>query len=197
MSFLPVEIFGIAAVAVGVIGQGIYIRSILRGETKPHLFTWLVWTTLGAIGFAAMIHDNAGPAAWALGATFLLCLSTALLSLKYGEKSYTRGDKISLIASFSAIIPWLLTDDPLGSVILISIIDGVAFYPTIRKSWNKPGEESLFAYNLGSLKFGLSVLAISNFTLTNALYPATIVFLNTAFVAMCLIRRRQLALKPA
>lgn len=184
------EIFGVLAVIVGVAGQLIYIRSILKGETRPHLFTWLVWTTLGCIGFAAMVHDNAGPAIWALGATSLLCLSTALLSLKYGEKTFTRGDKISLIASLSAIIPWLLTNDPLGSVILISIIDGVAFYPTIRKSWNKPHEESLFAYNMGSLKFGLSVLAISNFTLTNALYPATIVFLNTGFVIMCLIRRR-------
>jgi hypothetical protein len=193
MSFSLHEIFGALAVIVGVLGQAVYIRSILRGETKPHLFTWLVWGTLGMIGFAAMVYDKAGPATWALGATAMLCLITSLLSLKYGEKTFTRGDKIALFTSMSAIIPWLLTDDPLGSVILISIIDIVAFYPTIRKSWSKPGEESLFAYNLGSLKFGLTVLAISNFTLTNALYPAAIVFINTAFVIMCLIRRKQLS----
>lgn len=189
------EIFGVLAVLVGVAGQGLYILSILRGQTHPHLFTWLVWTILGAIGFAAMVHDNAGPAMWALGATSFLCLTTALLSLKYGEKTFTRGDKIALVASLSAILPWLLTDDPLGSVILISIIDAVAFYPTLRKSWNKPWSENLFAYNLGSLKFGLTVLAISNLTLTNALYPAAIVFINTAFVVMCLARRRTLAKK--
>ena len=56
------EIFGVLAVIVGMTGQGIYIATILQGKTRPHLFTWLVWTILGGIGFAAMVHDNAGPA---------------------------------------------------------------------------------------------------------------------------------------
>jgi len=185
-------IMGALAVIIGIVGQGWYITTILQGKTRPHLFTWLVWSVLGGIGFAAQWHGHAGPAMWALGTTVFLALATALLSLKYGEKTFTRGDKISLVASLSAIIPWLLTDDPLGSVILISVIDAVAFYPTVRKSWNKPDEESLSAYNMGSLKFGLTVLAIDNFTLSNALYPAAIVFINTAFVIMCLIRRKQL-----
>lgn len=194
MDYTTQELFAIAAVLVGLLSQAVYIVSIFKGITKPHLFTWLVWGTLGAIGFAAQWHGNAGPSMWTLAATTFLAFSTALLSLKYGEKTFTRGDKISLAASLFAIIPWLLTDDPLGSVLLISLIDAVAFYPTARKSWHKPHEESLLAYNIGSLKFGLSLLAITNFTFTNALYPAAIVFINTAFVAMCLYRRRALGL---
>jgi hypothetical protein len=192
MDYTTQEIFAITAVLVGLLSQAVYIVSIFKGITKPHLFTWVVWGTLGAIGFAAQWHGNAGPSMWALAVTTILAYSTALLSLKYGEKTFTRGDKISLAASLFAIVPWLMTDDPLGSVILISLIDAVAFYPTVRKSWNKPQEESLLAYNIGSLKFGLSLFAISNFTFTNALYPAAIVFINTAFVVMCLLRRRAL-----
>ena len=192
MDFTTQELFAGAAVLIGLLSQTVYIVSILKGITKPHLFTWVVWGTLGAIGFAAQWHDNAGPSMWAMAMTTLMAFSTALLSLKYGEKTFTRGDKLSLAASLFAIVPWLLTDDPLGSVILISLIDAVAFYPTVRKSWHKPQEESLLAYNIGSLKFGLSLFAITNFTLTNALYPAAIVFINTAFVVMCILRRKKL-----
>lgn len=197
MSLSMTEIFGILAVAMGIAGQVLYIVTIFQGKTHPHFFTWIVWTILGGIGFAAMVHDHAGPAMWTLGTTAFLCFSSAVLSLKFGEKTVTRGDKIALVASLSAIVPWLLTSDPLGSVILISIIDAVALYPTARKSWHKPWSESLFAYNLGSTKFALALLAIENFTLVNALYPGAIVFINTTFVVMCLMRRKLLAKKAA
>lgn len=192
MDFLTPEWIGALAVVLGIVSQGLYIFSILRGQTKPHLFTWLVWTILGGIGYAAQVHDNAGPGAWVMGMTSIVCAITALLSLKYGEKTFTRGDKISLVASLSALVPWILTNDPLGSVILISLIDVVAFYPTIRKSWMKPGEENLTAYNLATLKIFISLFALTNVTFTTALYPAVIVVVNTAFVLMCLARRKAL-----
>lgn len=180
------------AVALGFVSQGVYIVSILRGRTKPHLFTWLVWSILSGIGYAAQVYDNAGPGAWTMGMTTIACALTALLCLKYGEKTFTRGDKISLVASLTAIVPWILMDHPIGSVILISLIDLVAFYPTIRKSWMKPDEENLAAYNLATIKIFFSLCALTNVTFTTALYPAAIVFINTAFVIMCLVRRKRL-----
>ena len=192
MSFTTPEIIGFSAVLLGIVSQGIYLRSIFQGKTKPHLFTWLVWTIIAGIGYAAQVFDNAGPGSWVMGVTSLACALTALLCLKYGEKTFTRGDKIALVASLTAIVPWVLTDHPLGSVILISIIDIVAFYPTIRKSWMKPGEENLTAYNLASVKLFLSLFAMTNFTVTTTLYPIAIVFINTAFVVMCVMRRKKL-----
>ena len=192
MDFSSTEIIGLAAVLLGVLSQGIYLVSIFKGETKPHLFTWLVWTIISGIGYAAQVHDNAGPGAWVMGFTCLCCAFTAMLCFKYGEKTFTRGDEIALVASLSAIIPWMLTDDPLGSVILISIIDVVAFYPTIRKSWMKPQEENLTAYNLASAKLGLSFFAMTHVSVTTVLYPLVIVLTNTAFVIMCILRRKKI-----
>lgn len=190
------EILGATATLIGFYGQAVYVRSILRGQTKPHLFTWIVWGILGGIGFFAQLHDNAGPGAWVLGITSFFCLLNVVLALKYGEPDITGGDKIALAASLTAILPWLLTSDPLGSVILISVINIVAFYPTFRKSWTKPDEENLTAYNLANLKFFLSLCALQAFTINTALYPSVIILANGAFVVMCLIRRRQLA-RPA
>ncbi len=192
MDFSNPEIIGFAAVALGIVSQGIYLVSIFQGKTKPHLFTWLVWTIISGIGYAAQVHDNAGPGAWVMGLTCLCSAYTAILCLKYGEKTFTRGDKIALCSSLFAILPWMMTEDPLGSVILISIIDVVAFYPTIRKSWMKPDEENLTSYNLASGKLIISVFAMTNLTVTTALYPVAIVFINTVFVVMCLVRRKKL-----
>ena len=186
------EIFGGLSFLLGLYSSGVYIASILRHQTRPHLFTWTVWTLLSGIGFFAQLHDHAGPGAWALGITTVCTLIISLLCLKYGDKHFTRGDKIALGASLTAILPWLLTDDPLGSVILISLIDLVAFYPTIRKSWGKPDQEHLGGYNLASLKFMLSFPAMSAYSLNTVLYPAVIIAANSAFVVMCLIRRKAL-----
>ncbi len=87
-------------------------------------------------------------------------------------------------------LPWLMTEDPLYSVIIISLIDVAAFYPTFRKSWHKPDEESLLSYNIASMKLFLSLFALDNFTVTTSLYALTIVITNTAFVIMCVMRRR-------
>lgn len=195
MDLTAAEIIGGIAFLLGIIGQLIYIVSILRGHTKPHLFTWLVWGILSAIGYFAQLHDDAGPGSWAMGVTALACLTTAALALKWGEKNITRGDKIAFATSISAILPWLLTKDPLGSVILISIIDVVAFYPTFRKSWHKPYEENLPSYNLASLKMILSLFALSNVTINTALYPSAVVLVNSTLVLTCLIRRKAVRVK--
>ncbi len=187
------EILGLSGLLIGLCGSGVYIVSILRGDTKPHLFTWVVWSILTTIGYFAQLHDDTGPATWVLGANMITCSVIALLALKYGENTITRGDWIAFIASLTAIIPWLLTKDPLGSVILISLIDIVAFYPTIRKSWRNPDQENLTGYMIANLKYLISFFALEIYSINTLLYPATIVVVNSAFVAMCLLRRRSYA----
>ncbi len=192
MEFLSKEILGASATIIGFVGVAIYITSILRGQTKPHFYTHFVWFILSAIALSGQFHDKAGPGAWASTLTTLACLTTALLALKWGEKNITRGDKIALFASLAAIVPWLLMKDPLVSVIMVTTIELVAFYPTVRKSWHKPQQENMTAYALGSAKLGLSLLALENVTWNTALYPGVNFFLNTAFIVMCLVRRRTL-----
>lgn len=183
------EIFGLIAFLIGLWGTGVYIASIFRGETRPHFYTHLVWGLVTLIAFLGQLADKAGPGAWALGITAAACLFQAALALKWGEKNITRGDKLSLVAAFVAVIPWMLTDDPLLSVVLASLISCVAFIPTIRKSWTKPTEENLTAYMIANVKLGLSLVALTNFTVTTLVYPVSSIVINTAFVLLCVYRR--------
>jgi hypothetical protein len=185
----------VLAVILSFVGSGIYIRSILLGKTKPHFYTHFVWAILTFIAFFAQLHDKGGAGSWATGATALTILATAILALKYGTKDITRGDKISLAAALLAIIPWVLTDNPLWSVILITLIDIIAYYPTIRKSWHKPHEEALLSYSIGSVKFFLSVVSLSNFTVVTMLYPVAIIIANIVLISLCLWRRKILSIR--
>jgi hypothetical protein len=184
------EILGAIAFVISLWGTFVYIRSILTGETKPHLYTWLVFSILTCIAFIAQLSDNAGPGAWMVGVTALSCIATTLLSIKFGEKTRTTSDKIALIASLSAIIPWLMTKDPLLSVIMVSLIDVIAMFPTIRKSWNKPYEENLPSYWISNLKCIIALFALTNFSIVTSLYLIAIMIANTALIAVCVYRQR-------
>ena len=186
------EIIGAIAFLISVTGSLIYIRSIFKGETHPHIYTWLVWGIITSIAFFAQLHENAGPGAWTIGITAFFCMFTAGLALKYDEKNITKSDTIALIASLSAIAPWILTNDPLWSVILASLIDIIAFFPTIRKSWNKPYGENLPSYHIANLKMGLSLIALTNFSLTTMLYPLAVILVNLLLILICLWRRREI-----
>lgn len=184
------QIFGLASFLIGLWGTTVYISSIFRGETRPHVYTHLVWGLISAIAFFAQVYDGAGAGCWAIGLTAAACLFQSGLALKYGEKNITPTDKIALVTALVAIAAWIVTQDPLLSVILASLIDVVAFYPTFRKSWEKPWEENLSAYNIANVKLALSIVAISHFSLVTTLFPAFCLAVNLAFVLWCLWRRQ-------
>jgi hypothetical protein len=168
-----------------------YFRDIWAGKTKPHAFTWLIWTSLTAIGFAAQVADNGGPGAWVTGFTAAVSIVIFVVSLFRGERNIIRSDWICLAGAGLAAGLWAVTDDALLAVILVSIIDALGFAPTFRKSFRRPYEETLIAYVLSALKFVLALFALDNFTAVTALYPASLVLMNGAFALMLVIRRRQ------
>lgn len=44
-----------------------YVRSILQGQTKPHVFSWIIWGTTTLIVFLAQLEAHGGVGAWPIG----------------------------------------------------------------------------------------------------------------------------------
>ncbi len=174
-----------------------YLRGVYLGKTVPHLFSWLVWSIINMIGFAAQLTGGGGIGSWVLGVSTLFTLSVTAAALFRGEKNITRSDQISLASALAAIALWAATDNPLWSVILISVIDCFGFYPTFRKSWQRPHDEPLFVYLLSAIRFMLGIAALEVHSVTTVLFPATIAAANLAFVVMAAWRRRQIALNSS
>lgn len=166
-----------------------YVMDILRKKTKPHLFSWLIWALITGIAFAGQITDEGGVGAWVTGFNSVVCVLIFVLGFKYGEKNITRGDWISLAASACVVLLWLVTKTPFYSMVFACLIDVSGFFPTIRKSWHKPHEETALTYFLSGAMYIAGILALQNYSWTTLLYPASLVFTNMAFVLYVLWRR--------
>lgn len=189
-------LLGIAAIGLGLLSYVPYIINIHKGITKPHAFSWFIWGFLTLIAFAAQVHDKGGAGAWVTFLSGVVSLYIAALAWKVRDiNTITRSDWITFIVSLTAIPLWLITNNPLWSVILISAIDVVGYYPTFRKAFLLPHEEYIPSYNLGTAKHLTSIAALQNYSFVTVFYPAVLAFMNIAFVIWVLTRKRILAIK--
>jgi hypothetical protein len=185
-------VFGAFGVLLGLAGYGLYFRSIFRGETKPHLFTWVTYALIDAIVFVAQALHGAGAGSWALLLCALANAVIAVLALRRGEKHIATVDWISFAAALLCIALWILTSNALVAVVLASAVNVFGIVPTFRKSYTRPDQESVSIWTMDMFMFGASLIALDVFSLTTALFPVVIVLQNSVLVGMVLIRRRQL-----
>lgn len=185
-------ICGGAAMVLCTVQYYSYFRGIFAGRVKPHVITWMIWSLIAGIGFAAQLTDHAGAGAWATGYTALLCLAVFALSFSHGDRSVTVIDALTLAFSLAAIVLWRVTSDPLNAVILISVANTLGFIPTIRKSYAKPYGEPIASYLVSNIKWGFALAALTSFTWTSTLYPLAAVGMATVFILFVQLRRFQL-----
>jgi hypothetical protein len=186
------KIFGILSVAFCVAQYTPYIATILTGKTKPHVFSWIIWTITEATAFTAQITHGAGPGAWAAGFNAIGSLTIVCLSLRSGEKNITRSDWLSFMIALVAIAMWYFTKNPLGTLILNILIDIAACYPTLRKAYHKPYEENVTSYAMATLRSFTSLFAMETFSLITAIYPVALTVINGVMVFMFVWRRHAL-----
>lgn len=182
-------IWGLGSALLALVSAIIYLVSILRGHTKPHVFTWVIWSLLTSIAFVIQYVEGAGSGSWATGVAAVFCIITTLSCYWKGEKRITRFDWAVFVLSTTAIPLWLVTKNPTWSIILVTAIDVAAYLPTIRKSWSKPYEEMTFTTNISTAKHIVSLMAMEQFKLTTVLYPAALIVANMVLVGAIYLRR--------
>ena len=189
----PHEIFGLLAIVAGVIRYSTYYFSIVRGQSRPHLFTWLTWGLITTLAWWGQVVSGAGAGAWATCLIAIASFGVCLLALKYGEREITRSDWVSFVLALLAIPIWLMTKDPLWAMVWLTAIDATAYWPTYRKTWRKPQTEALFSYGFTVVRQVFSLLALETVSVTTAVYPAAIMILDLGFIGMVLLRRSALS----
>jgi len=185
-------IFGTIAVSISLLGYIPYIKNTLTSKTKPHGFSWLIWGLITGMEFFGQIVGHAGAGAWVTGVSASICIFIAFLGLRKGNLEITRIDRMSFIAAMIAIGLWLITNEPLLSILLGILIDALGFIPTFRKSFVHPFQETIITWFLNGLKFVFALFAFEKFTLLSAIYPVYLVLGNWTLVLLLLIRRRQI-----
>jgi hypothetical protein len=186
------EILGVLSILLIVVAYAGYFRSMITKHTKPHMFSWFVWGVVNGIVFVGQFSHGGGAGSWATGMTSLMCIGIAAFAAFKGERNITKGDWAALIASIATILLWLVTKDPLASVILATIINMVGLFPTWRKSYYRPYEENLFTWSVISLRSMISLAALEHYSLVTTFFPLAIMLTNSATAGILILRRHSL-----
>ena len=107
------------------------------------------------------------------------------------ERSITRADWGFFLVALAALPLWATTRDPLLAVLLITLIDLLAYGPTLRKAWHLPHEESVYLFGVMLARNGLSIAALAEYTLTTLLFLVLTGLANIIVVGVILWRRAQ------
>jgi hypothetical protein len=182
-------VLGVIAALLAAGSAFLYIRDIFRGNTKPHIYTWLIWAIVTVIAFLGQWVSGGGAGSWATGVSAFYTIIVLLLALKYGTTDITNFDKICLALALISVAPWLLVQNILWSVILATFTDIVGFLPTIRKTWNAPRSESLGSMYFDAVKHGLSITSLQTYSLTTWLYPAGVLAAKIVIICEILFLR--------
>lgn len=182
-------IFTIIATAVGVFAFFPYLRDIFLLKTKPHVYTWLIWSITQGTAVFGIWYGGGSWGALNLTVGTIFVIIVFLFSLKHGTKNITKSDTAILIVAFCAILVWWLLDQPLISVIMVSVIDIIGYIPSFRKSYQEPWSETLVSWALFSVSNIFAILALSEYNLLTTTYLVAITLANISLFTFCFLRR--------
>ncbi|MDB2415310.1 hypothetical protein N9W34_06020 [Rickettsiales bacterium] len=184
------DALGFIAIFLTIVAFLPYIKSILNGKTKPHVFSWVIWGSTTLIVFAAQLSDNAGAGAWPFGISGIITIYVAFLAyMKKSDITITYSDWIFFIIAMSSIPVWYITSSPLWTVIVLTAIDIIGFAPTFRKAYYNPFEENLTFFVIMGIRNLISTFAIVNYSIITTLFPAFMTLACAILVPMIIWRR--------
>lgn len=185
------ELLSAVAIALTLIAFFPYIRSILNGKTKPHVFSWVIWASTTFIVFLAQLSDKAGVGAWPIGISGIISMYVALLAyIKKSDDTITQTDWLFFIIAMTSLPLWYLTSDPLWAVVILTTVDVIGFGPTFRKAYFHPFKEQLIFYTMMAARNLVSIMALEHYSLTTMLFPAAMAAACLMFIMMVAYRRR-------
>src|SRR5262245_55606090 len=101
------SIFALIGYTFAFASFSVYLTSILRGESKPHIFTRFVFGLIEAIVFVGQLVSGGGAGAWVTGISALFSFALVVSCFKYGTKDITRSDWILFLSALACIAVWV------------------------------------------------------------------------------------------
>lgn len=171
-----------------------YIRTIISGTTKPHVFSWIIWGATTFVVFLAQLEGKGGVGAWPIGVSGSITLFVAGLAyVKRADITITKADWLFFASAMSSLPLWYFTSDPLWAVVVLTTVDVLGFGPTVRKAYSFPHSESLLFFSLFAARNLLVIMALENYSVTTVLFPAVIAAACMLLMAIVTHRRRAIA----
>jgi hypothetical protein len=167
-----------------------YVRDTLRGTTSPNRVTWSLWALEGILAFGVELQQHVGLAAWMTLMLGLVPFVVVFASFKNPHGVWKIGafDIFCGSISLAGLAFWAFVNEPTIALISFVCADQVAALPTLRKSWFAPSTESPWAFVMGCLNCGVTILTLKVFTTEGALFPGCIAVTDFVLAGMIMTR---------
>jgi hypothetical protein len=188
MTILPV--LGILAGILSVLDAVPYVRDVLRGTTRPHRGTWLIWSTLAVVALASQVADGAE---WSIVMVAGQALATSLIfafSIRRGEGGLSRSDITLIAIAALGVCGWLVFSEPVVATACVVVADTLGVAMMLPKTWRDPASETLSTYVLASAAGLLGTLAVGAIEVSLLLYPVYFFVANGLIAVMIVLRTR-------
>jgi hypothetical protein len=182
-------ILGVLGGVAGIADTIPYVRNTVRGTTRPHRGSWLIWSVLAGIAFLSQRADGAS---WSVLMTATQAILTGLvfmLAIRYGEGGVGATDLLLIAFAGIGVVGWILSRDPVAAIGCVIVADLIAVAMMVPKVRRDPDSETLSTYALASVGGALAAGAVAEPNPSMLLYPAYYCLVNAA-TAMLIHRRR-------
>lgn len=139
-----------------------YMLTIVRGQTKPHQFTWLIFSIMDAIIVISQYLEGGRLSVLVYLVFFIYSSVIFGLSLKFGVRDSSNYDRLLLCLSLLTIVAWVLTESNLLAIWLSILIDSFATTMLILKIRRYPQSEPLYLWCIGTMAMFFSCLTLVN-----------------------------------
>ena len=192
MEFILLKaIFGILSSTTIFVGGIPYINDIIKRRVKPHILSWLGWGFITAIGGFAMLAEGSTWAVALIFANTVMCLVIAFsaMAIKTGVWSTGFQDYAFLGAGLLGIVLWQTLNMPVLALICAILADLAFGIPTIIKTFKDPSTETPFLWAMSVLAEIFGLLALSNFSFSEAAYPVYLFIFDLIIFLIILDRK--------
>jgi hypothetical protein len=187
-----VPVVGVLAGAIGVADTIPYVRDILRGSTRPHRGTWLIW---GVLAVVVCLSQRADGASWSLvmaGTQVVLTTAIFVLAIRLGTGGVSIIDALMITVAGVGVAGWLVADEPIVATLCVVGADLIAAAMMVPKTHRDPHSETLSTFALASLGGALAAGAVGVLDVSLLLYPTYYCLVNGAIALLIAHRRRTL-----
>jgi hypothetical protein len=188
----PGVVFGALAGILSVVDAIPYVRDILRGTTRPHRGTRLIWWTLATTALVSQYADGAG---WSMLMLLGQAVTTGLtfvLSIRRGVGGLSRLDLTITAIAGLGVIGWFVSSTPVIATACVVFADTLGVGLMLPKTWREPGSETLSTFALASLAGLLGALAVGALDFSLLLYPLYFCIVNGIIAVIIAIRTNAL-----
>jgi hypothetical protein len=184
------NIIGVITVVLTFVGYVPYIIDVLKGKTRPHLFSWFIWCVTTLIIYALQVKAGAGSGSWATLSVGIIIFFVFILGFRNGDRDIKKVDVLFLVLALVALGLWIFVNQPVLSIVLLTAIDIFGFIPTLRKSWSDPYSETLSMYMITTFRHALSIFALVEFNIITSLFPISWTIANGLLVVVLVTQRK-------